>query len=470
MNMKTISTSRYDLSFREREKGGPAGYESAYLTSEGDPAGEDLYRLFDKMGGVLLPAKIKNIRQRNGLELVNALKYHKTVGIASGFKPSGAYHFGHKLTSGAVSFFQKNGAQIFMPIADIECEMDKRVSREDYLFWAADNLLDWGANGVNLDATHVYFQSEERKVSNLAYIAARGLTFDLAIDIYGFEKLCGNPEKKDDRGEFPFLFAGVTQVGDILLPQHPEFGNYHSFMVSGQDQDGHMKMTIELVKRAIKEERVIPGLQTVPSGFYIPHMRGLEGKASSSKHNTTLYLGAGPFRLDLEDRIKKSLDMLDEAYKDGKTRRNVMNCTLDMAMYIDIFNDESIVNFSDLILNMPCIIKKQLKDLEGDIGGRINLFDLYLIEESRRLGQDNFDLVRSIIPKALKQHQKKRQEILEYAKRRADYKNEAWNIEDNRPTQPEYWEIPKEAVVDQTKRNSTEWFHIVNSTSEKIIT
>ena len=57
------------------------------------------------------------------------------------------------------------------------------------MYWAADNLLDWEANGVNLDAAHVYFQSEEHRVCNLAYLLARGLSIDLPIDIYGFDKM-----------------------------------------------------------------------------------------------------------------------------------------------------------------------------------------------------------------------------------------------------------------------------------------
>ena len=250
--MADIKTNRYEISYRETAKGGPGGYESVYLTSEADPANEELYSLIGRMDGRLLPAEQKVLRQRNVATLVQAIQEGKNSGIASGFKPSGAYHFGHKLASSTVAFFQKNGFQIFMPVADLECMLDRKISKEQYMYWAADNLLDWGANGVDLDATHAYLQSEEHRVSNLAYLLARGLSFDLAVDTYGIEKLCGNPNKEGDKGEFPFLFAGITQVGDIILPQHYDFGNGHSFMVSGQDQDGHMKMTVELAKRALE--------------------------------------------------------------------------------------------------------------------------------------------------------------------------------------------------------------------------
>lgn len=195
--MVDIKTNRYEISYNEIAKGGPGGYESVYLTSEADPVNEELYSLIGKMKGRLLPAEQKSLRQRNAVTLIQAIKENKNSGIASGFKPSGAYHFGHKLTSSTVAFFQQNGFQIFMPVADSECMLDKKLSQEQYMYWAADNLLDWGANGVNLDATHTYLQSEEHRVSNMAYLLARGLSFDLAIDTYGLEKLCGNPGKKD---------------------------------------------------------------------------------------------------------------------------------------------------------------------------------------------------------------------------------------------------------------------------------
>ena len=92
--------------------------------------------------------------------------------------------------------------QVFIPVADIECAMDPKLSKDQYEFWAADNLLDWGANGVNLDAAHVYLQSEEFRVNTLSYIVARGLSFKLATDIYGAQKLI------DD---FRILHVGVVK-------------------------------------------------------------------------------------------------------------------------------------------------------------------------------------------------------------------------------------------------------------------
>lgn len=456
-----FETDRYRISIDEIREGGPAGYESVYLTSEGSPASNELYGVLGSYTGESLPASNQAIRQRNGDSLTSALVERKPVGIASGFKPSGAYHFGHKLTSETVSFFQKNGAQVFIPVADIECDMDPRLTQEQYQYWAADNLLDWGANGVNLDAAHVYLQSQEFRVNALSYIVARSLSFSRAVDIYGAQKLI------DD---FPFLFAGITQVGDILLPQHKDFGNAHSFMVSGQDQDGHMQMTVALTDATLKEGTDLLEVQTIPSGFYIPHIRGISGeKASSSRAAGTLYLGSGPEMYDLTDRIKVSLKKIDEAETEHLDR-----CALDMVRYLDFFNRQSLVSFEELCSdpgyrNLADALETATTKEEQKVAQ--NAIDSYLIELCRDQGQNNSDILRDSLPQALAEHQKRRETILNYAKARVNQTTvfSADEAETTSPgSQPGFWQVPEAAVVDQGKRNPTQWFHIVDRVADKI--
>ena len=125
---------------------------------------------------------------RNSEELIKHLNDPTRYGIVSGRKPSGPCHFGHKLVIETINFFQKNGAQIFVPIADNEASLDPKIKSESqYKYFAADNLLDWGASGLNLDAAHVYFQSEETRVMNIAYAAARRLDLATIVDVYGRE-------------------------------------------------------------------------------------------------------------------------------------------------------------------------------------------------------------------------------------------------------------------------------------------
>ncbi|MBU2640114.1 MAG: hypothetical protein KKG75_05430 [Nanoarchaeota archaeon] len=364
---------------------------------------------------------------------------------------------------------------MFVPVADVECRMDTGMSEDQYLYWAADNLLDWGANGVNLDAAHVYLQSEERRVNDLAYAVARGLDFELAADTYGFEKLCGDPDKEGDKGEFPFLFAGITQVGDILLAQHPDFGNYHSFMVSGQDQDGHMKMTNELVRRMFEAGRNIYDIHTNPSGLYVPHIRGFKSKKpgeapkmSSSWAPGTLYLGSGHDNENINERIKSSLGKFDPS---RLVRRDMENCALDLVRFIDSFNEKSIVDFAE-IYDSPhykFILDKLECATREERSGVQEAIDAYLTNVCKREGQDNVELVRESLGETLRNHQIKRQEVLDYAITRANLPpRQGWD-EDFTLDPPEFWEVPERAVVNSDRRNKTEWFNIVEKAREKLI-
>ena len=456
-----VETDRYRINIEEIAKGGPGGYESTYLVSEGEPATEELYTIISGLEGKLLPSQNRIIRQRNNHLLTDALKEGRPVGIASGFKPSGAFHFGHRLTSTAASFFQKNGVQIFMPVADIECAMDPKLSDDQYQYWAADNLLDWGASGVNLDAAHVYLQSEGFRVSPLAYVVARSLNFRLAVDTYGAKKLI------DD---FPFLFAGVTQVGDILLPQHQDFGNDHSFMLSGQDQDGHMKMTIALVESMLDSKtNVLATPLTVPSGFYIPHIRGTDGqKMSSSNPEHAFFLGSGPVVQDLTERTRSTMKKLDVADRDQLER-----CSLDMIRYIEFFNGRGKVSFEGLSSELIYTELQQNLDFaktkEEQDKAQYEL-DSFLIKHCNGQRQDNVSIVRDSIAEALMEYQRRREAVLNYAKDRVSNRPAgAWDLDYHKPIQPEFWQVPERAIVDESKRNTTQWFNIINRASHQII-
>jgi len=466
-----FKTDRYNVSFKEFREGGPGGYESKYLVSEGCPASEEIYNELNKLSGKFLPIENRSIRLRNVDAFLYALSNEKNLGIASGFKPSGPYHFGHKLTSGAVTFFQKNGMQVFVPVADIEARLDKKEEvRKNYMYWAADNLLDWGANGMNLDTAHVYLQSEENRVNDLAYSVAREATLDMPLDIYGLKKMVE---------DFPFFFAGMTQVGDILLPQHPDFGNYHSFMVSGPDQDGHMKMTILLADYALRNGTPVPGLTTVPSGFYIPHIRGFkrqnqeeEPKMSSSFEKGTLYLGSGPHKQDIERRIKTSLKKFDPVHLDTISRDDIKYCALDMVRFIDFFNQRSKVDFSD-----TCQSKKfgeLIQRFETEMDGMKKVvqreMDNYLIKACEDVRQDNVELVRDSLKEMLLDHWRKRMIVLQYAIDRATYRDPgAWDTETEKPRPPDFWRVSEKSIVDSSKRNETEWYNIIYENRELLL-
>jgi hypothetical protein len=243
-------------------------------------------------------------------------------------------------------------------------------------------------------------------------------------------------------------------------------------MVSGQDQDGHMKMTVELTKRALESGISLPGISNIPSGIYIPHIRGIIGKASSSKPETTIYLGSGPGRLDLDNRINDTNLKITRALQDSNMKENIELAALDMTRYIDFFNDKSKVDFGQLLKELPKGIRNSLND-EQDENARLRIIENYLIKACKENGQDNIELVRDSLPEALREHQRKRKVVLDYAIAKREYndrfKREYSIHHEAKPEKPIFWKVPEKAVVEESKRNRTHWEDLVASMKDKLI-
>ncbi|MBL7160133.1 MAG: hypothetical protein ISS95_01065 [Candidatus Aenigmarchaeota archaeon] len=419
-----FETERYNVEYRERKTGGPAGYESVYLTDIGDETKDSFYKFLDSMEGTFLPAQKRKLRGRN----IDSIKKYieERVGVVSGFKPSGPFHFGHRIVSDSIKYFQGNGIQTFIPIADSEAFLACSLDKKDYEYFAADNLLDLGAAGIDLDKAHVYLQSEESRIKILAEIAAREIRLEDPIDIYGMSKMI------DD---FPFFFGGLMQVGDILLPQHPDFGCKTSFMLSGPDQDGHMKMTARLTER-MKERGIA---FTTPSAVYLPHMRGLDGnKFSCSNPEATLFLGAGVNRLSLEERIIDSIRKIEEAEKCNSEKSQ--ECASDMCSYISEFNEALKRNGGEIRAlkeNIPFVLRKHYE---------------------ARLAVFSYSLQRAF-------HETDEHELTEKIKRGA----ERYNVDIYKIEKPSFMEAPEKAAISEGQRQKTPYFCIIAGAADKII-
>jgi tryptophanyl-tRNA synthetase len=457
---KGIVTDRYSVIFEERKKKiRPVGFEPTLYDNVGESIPDDLYRILISYKN---PPLIVTNRQfdsgRNVDTLLRFLPYPTSYGVVSGRKPSGPCHFGHKLVVSTCAFLQQNGAQIFMPIADLEASLDPKIkNKKQYEYLAADNLLDWGACGLDLDAAHVYLQSEEIRVMNLGYMAARGLTFDIDIDIYGRETMVD---------EFPFLFASITQVGDIILPQHPDFGKKHSFMLSGADQDGNMSMTMALAKAAI--ERGSEYVKNIPSSLYVRSISNLEGKKeSASEPETTIYLGPSRNVYLYSQDGRKHLERIDKLSLEERIT--------DVCSKIDKFKskDESKV--------LQSIQRRQL------------LFQELYDENPLTIGR-----FKTVVANIIKDHQKRRKDVYEYAllKTLREYDASQENLKrvfpdlkrvlniiergvqrnlshfdyDAEPIKPTFWNTPSEAYVPEEKKKvTTRWYHQIARMADELI-
>jgi len=441
-SFKGLVTDRYSVIFEGRKKGGPAGHESALYTNIGEKLPQEFYNILENYNH--LSPMVKNRYfdgGRNVEELIKYMKNPEKSGIVSGRKPSGACHFGHKLVVETLGFLQRNGHQIYVPIADLEASLDPKISKkEQYEYFTADNLVDWGACNLDLEAAHVYPQSEEIRVLNLAYKLARNLDADMYMDIYGADTMID---------QFGFIFAGLTQVGDILLPQDEDFGKEHSIMVSGPDQDGHMKMTVKLSRRA----RDRGYINSIPSAFYIKGIPSLSGgKESASEPEVTIYLGPSRAsyryhkrkkklskirKLSLDERIKDTYNKLEKFWY--KNRNAVINGMEEKA--------------------------KVFEELEG--------CDLTALGHIKRAYRE-----------ILEAHKDKRKDVMAYAvskyleeldsNKTEEILNSLTHIADGgeleNASKPEFWKTPLKAYVPEDKKKiESKWYKLIVNQAKELI-
>ncbi len=189
----------------------------------------------------------------------------KPVAVMSGIKPSSEFHLGSKLTAEELIFFQKKfGAKVFYCIADLESYADNGLSLEETHETAVSNVADMLALGLDEKNAHIYKQSQETRVMNSAYLLSKRATPAMLRAIYG------------DRN-YALYFAALTQVGDIILPQHKDFGGPKRVLVPvGVDQDPHIRFSRDM---AFKEKLFLP------CATYHKTMRGLRGETKMSKRD-----------------------------------------------------------------------------------------------------------------------------------------------------------------------------------------
>lgn len=214
-------------------------------------------------------------------ELINK---KEDFAVVTGMMPSGQMHIGHKMVVDQLIWYQKKGAMLSLPIADLESyaarnmsfEKGKQIAVEEY-------LTNWIALGLDLekDNVNVYLQSQNKSLFDLEFKASRKTNFSQLHAIYGF----------DNSTNIAHVQAPLMQVADILLPQIEEFGGPKKVVVPvGVDQDPHIRLTRDIAHRLNEELGFIQ-----PASTYHRFLTGLTGdKMSSSKPNTAIYLNEEP--------------------------------------------------------------------------------------------------------------------------------------------------------------------------------
>ena len=158
-----------------------------------------------------------------------------SFGVLTGLMPSGKMHLGHSMVIDQVKWFQEQGGDVTIAVADLESTATrgislsegKKIAREEY-------VANYAALGLDPEKTTVYFQSERSIVQKLGFQLGKRTNLSELEAIYGF----------DGSTNLAHVQAPLVQAGDILHPQLDEYGGLRPIVVPvGIDQDPHLRLT-----------------------------------------------------------------------------------------------------------------------------------------------------------------------------------------------------------------------------------
>ena len=196
--------------------------------------------------------------------VVGCIQRSDPFGVLTGLMPSGRMHLGHSMVIDQVRWFQEQGADITVTVADLEALATRGTSLlEGRRTAISEYVHNYAALGLKPDTTNVYFQSSRPAVQRLAFTLGRKTNLSEFEAIYGF------------KGEtnLAHVQAPLVQVGDIIHPQLDEFGGLRPIVVPvGIDQDPHLRLTRDIARKTnwFNVLSLDPGLpETQPGGVLV---------------------------------------------------------------------------------------------------------------------------------------------------------------------------------------------------------
>ena len=173
--------------------------------------------------------------------VLEAKRLANPFGVLTGLMPSGKMHLGHSMVIDQVKWFQQQGGDVTIAVADLESTATrgisllegKKVAKNEY-------VANYAALGLDPDKTTVYFQSERSIVQKLGFQLGKRTNLSELEAIYGF----------DGSTNLAHVQAPLVQAGDILHPQLDEYGGLRPIVVPvGIDQDPHLRLTRGLASK-----------------------------------------------------------------------------------------------------------------------------------------------------------------------------------------------------------------------------
>ncbi len=214
----------------------------------------DYTNLFEDFGisrfqDALTRIKAPHLYMRRGIivghrgydEVLRAMQTKDKFAVMSGFMPSGRIHLGGKMVMDEIIWHQRMGGDAFACIADMESHSVRGVSWQQCREMGVNEyILSLVALGFDVEKGHIYFQSANEKLRNLAFELGTEANFSEISAIYGFS---GDVN-------ISHMISVLVQNADILQPQLSEYGGPKPVVIPvGVDQDPHIRLTRDLASR-----------------------------------------------------------------------------------------------------------------------------------------------------------------------------------------------------------------------------
>jgi len=180
--------------------GGAAGADDVTLDPWGSSTVADYRKLFEEFGieefdEVLPDVSDPHYLMRRGVifghreyrRVLEALRAGEPAAALSGFMPTGDPHIGHKLVFDEIIWHQRQGADAYALIADLEANAARGLSWAEIDEHARDYVLSLLALGFDHGDGELYRQSEHRGVQDLAFELGAKANFSEFQAIYGFD-------------------------------------------------------------------------------------------------------------------------------------------------------------------------------------------------------------------------------------------------------------------------------------------
>lgn len=288
-------------------------------------------------------------------KFLDAAKNKKDIAVMTGIKPTNQFHLGSKMSAEEVIYFQREfGAKVFYAVADLEGMIDNGLSLEEQHKIAVDNVADLLALGLDEKNAYIYKQSQERHVMNMAYIFSRKVTNNHLKNLYG------------DR-PIGLYFSALTQCGDMLLPQLPEYGGHkHVLVPVGVDQAPHIFLCRDIAAKVTGNYSFNP-----ISGIFHKFFRSLKGDSKMSKRDpmSMLSLNDSP-----EEARKKVMGALTGGRKTVEEQRRLggeidKSVVFELYKYHFVDDDEKIESVAKAYSSGKMLdgeMKKEIADIVVD--------------------------------------------------------------------------------------------------------